>query len=120
MQKLVLHKTGELAEFGNVTSKKVHPMHHPEDASHFAVLGQNGCKDHTRSSRILIRSGDVAEASAQQVFQFRAEIEVTLLRQLKCAHHLLGVVAKNIAARRMKLFVSYEEGITDRGLVAFC
>src|SRR6476660_7857831 len=120
VQKLVLHKAGELAEFGNVPAKKVHPMHHPQDASNSAFLGQNRRKDRTRSARILIRSGYVAQASAQQVFQFRAEIEVTLLGQRKCAHHLLGVVTKNIAPCRMDLFVSNKEGITNRSLVPSC
>src|SRR4029453_6427061 len=111
---------GELTEFGNVPAKKIDPMHHPQDASHFAFLGQNRRKDHTRPARILICSGYVAEASAEQVFQFRAEIEITLLRQLKCAHHLLGVVAKNIAPCRVQLFVSNKEGITNRSLVPSC
>src|SRR5204863_6196984 len=47
-------------------------------------------------------------------------IEVTLLRQLKCAHHLLGIVAKNIALRRMQLFGSNKKRFTNRRLVAAC
>jgi hypothetical protein len=105
VQELVLNKAGELTEFGNVPAKKVHPMHQPQDASNSAFLGQNRRKDRTRSARILICSGYVAEASAQEVFQFRAEIEITLLRQCECAHHLLWIVAKNIALCRMELFV---------------
>src|SRR5262245_9353172 len=114
----MLHKTGELAEFGDVAAKKVHPMHHPKNASHSPFLGQNRHEDHTRSARILICTRHMAEASAQQIFQFGTEIEVPLLRQLKCAHHLLRVIAKNIAPRRMQLFVSNKEGITNRSLVA--
>src|SRR3954464_4412569 len=114
VQELVLHKAGELAEFRNVAAKKVHPMHQPQDASHSAFLRQNRRKDRTRSARILIRSGYVTEASAQQVFQFRAQIEITLLRQCKRAHHLFGVVAENIALRRIQLFISNKEGMTNR------
>jgi hypothetical protein len=62
----------------------------------------------------------VAKASAQQVFQFRAEIEVTPLPQFKRAHHLLRVVPKNIALRRIQLFVSNKERITNRSLVGSC
>src|SRR5262245_49443481 len=100
----MLHKTGELTKFGNVPAKKVHAVHHPEDASYVALLRQNRDKNRTRSAGVLIRSRYVAEASAQQVFQFRAEIEVTLLRQLKRSHHLLRVVAKYIAPCRVQLF----------------
>ena len=97
VQELVLHKAGQLAKFGNVPAKKIHPMHHSQDASHSAFLGQNRGEVHTRYARILVRSGHMAQASAQQVFQFRAEIELTLLRELKCPHHLFGIIAKNIA-----------------------
>jgi len=120
VQELVLHKARELAEFGNVPAKKIRSMHHPQDASYSAFLGQNRSEDHTRSARILIRSGYVAKASAQQVFQFRAEIEVTPLRQFKRAHHLLRVVPKNIAPRWIQLFVSNKERITNRSLVGSC
>jgi hypothetical protein len=38
MQKLMLHKTGKLAEFGNVTTEKIYPMHHSQYATHPAFL----------------------------------------------------------------------------------
>src|SRR5207247_9337971 len=81
VQELVLHKARELAEFGNVPAKKIRSMHHPQDASYSAFLGQNRSEDHTRSARILIRSGYVAKASAQQAFQFHATIEVATLQR---------------------------------------
>src|SRR5437764_4050456 len=38
MQKFMLHQTGQLAEFGNVTTEKIDPMHHSQDASYFPFL----------------------------------------------------------------------------------
>src|SRR6516162_1297441 len=64
VQELVLYKAGELAEFGNVPAKKIHSMHHPQNASHSAFLRQNRSEDHTRSACILICSSYVPEASA--------------------------------------------------------
>src|SRR5215467_10452624 len=60
VQKLVLHKAGELAKFRDVATKKIHPMHHSQDASHSALLGQNRGEDYTRSAPILVRSGYMA------------------------------------------------------------
>src|SRR5882724_7952584 len=31
MQKLVLHQTGELTEFGNISPQEINPMHHSKD-----------------------------------------------------------------------------------------
>src|SRR5215471_1256600 len=120
MQELVLHKAGELTKFGNVAAKKIDTMHHSQDATYCAFLAQNRFEDRPRSARILICPGHVAEASAQKVLQLRANIHLVLLRQLKRAHHLLGVIAKNIATRRVQLFVSDKKKPTKRGLFGSC
>ena len=38
MQKLMLHQAGELAEFGNVTTEKIDPMHRSQDPPDSAFL----------------------------------------------------------------------------------
>ena len=120
VQKLMLHKAGELTEFGNVSAKKIDAVHHSQDAPHSPFVGENRFENHTWPARILIRPSDMAQASAQQVFQLRAEIEVALLGKFKGVHHLLRVVAKHIATRRMQLFVSNKERVTNRSLVGLC
>ena len=39
MQKLMLHQTCKLSEFGNVAPKKIDPMHHSENAAHSSLFG---------------------------------------------------------------------------------
>ncbi len=63
MQKLMLHEAGELAEFGNVSSQEIDPMHHSENATHFPFSRQNRFKDVARAATILIRAGNLAETS---------------------------------------------------------
>src|SRR5438874_2676073 len=38
VQELVLHKAGELAKFGHVPAKKIHPMRHPQNVSRVMVV----------------------------------------------------------------------------------
>src|ERR1041385_4412574 len=120
MQKLMLHKAGELTKFGNIASKKIDAVHHSQNAPYSAFLGQDRFEDRTRAPRVLICPGNMAQASAQKVLQLRANIHLVLLRQLKRAHHLLGVISENIATRRVQLFVSDKEKLTERGLVGSC
>src|SRR5438132_8815811 len=63
MQKLMLHETGELAEFGNVTAEEIDAMHHSQDAPNSAFLCQNRFKDLAWAASILIRTSNVPEAS---------------------------------------------------------
>ena len=65
MQKLMLHEARELTEFGNVATEKIHPMHDPQDASHFPFSRQNRFEDRARPACILIGAGNLAEVSAQ-------------------------------------------------------
>ena len=39
MEKLVLDQAGELAEFGNVSSQEINPMHHSKDPADFSSPG---------------------------------------------------------------------------------
>ena len=120
MQELVLHKAGELTKFGNVAAKKIDTVHHSQDATYSAFLGQNRFEDRTRPARVLICPGHVPQASAQKILQLRTNIHLVFLRQLKRAHYLLGIIAKNIATRRVQLFVFDKEKLTKRGLVGSC
>src|ERR1051325_9477681 len=120
VQKLVLDQAGELSEFWDVTAKKIDPVHHSHDASHSAFLGQNRRKDRARSPGVPIGSGYMPKASAQQIFEFRTKIQLTFLRQLNCAHHLLRIIAKNIPLCRIQLFVSDKEEFTNRRFVPSC
>src|SRR5262249_48483133 len=94
MEKLMLHQAGKLAELRNVPAQKIDPMHHSEDSACSALFLQDLSKDRARPARILIGPGNLAQPSAQQILQFRAELEAPFLRDLKCLHHLLRVFAK--------------------------
>ena len=65
MQELVLHETGELAEFGNVSPQEIHTMHHSKDPANFPFPRHNRLKDVARPACILIGARDLAEAAAQ-------------------------------------------------------
>src|SRR4029434_10790279 len=69
MQKLVLHQTGELAEFGDVSPQEINPMHHSKDPANFPFPRQNRLKDVARSACILIRAGNLAEAAVHVITQ---------------------------------------------------
>src|SRR5439155_10006732 len=75
-------------------------------------------KDRARSACVLIRASDFSEASAQEVLQFRAQIQAAFLGKLKCSHHLLGVFAKKIAPRWVQLLVANKEKISRRSFVS--
>ena len=58
VEKLVLNQTGQLAEFGNVASEEIDPVHHTKDAAHFAFARQNCLKNLARTGRILKRASN--------------------------------------------------------------
>ena len=71
MQELMLHQTGQLAEFGNISAEEIDPMHHSKNAANFAFLGQYRFKYIAGTSGILKCPSHLAETSTEQVCQFR-------------------------------------------------
>ena len=67
MEKFVLHQAGELAEFRNVTPKKIYPMHHPQDAAYLAFARNNSPEDFARLFAAAKRARDQPEISGEQV-----------------------------------------------------
>src|ERR1043166_7650457 len=91
MEKLMLHQTCKLAEFRNVAAQKINPMHHSKNTPYSPFLRQNRLENGARPTRVLIGPGHLTEAPAQQVLQFRAQIQTAFLCKLKRSHQLLWV-----------------------------
>src|SRR4029077_18359110 len=64
MKEFVLNETGQLAEFGNVATEKVYPVHHPQDPSSITFSGQNGFEHFAWLFCVAISACDLAELPA--------------------------------------------------------
>src|SRR5271166_3234600 len=53
VKKLVLHQAGQIAEFGQISSKEIHLVHHAKNVSDLALPGQDGCESFSGSSSVL-------------------------------------------------------------------
>src|SRR5207249_3954443 len=115
--KLMLHQTGQLAEFWNVSSQEIDAMHCSKDAAHFALPRQNCREDFAWAPRVLIRPGDLFEASAHQIRRLRTQIQDVFLDELERSHHLLRIFLEKIASIRMQLFIANKERPANRSFV---
>src|SRR5205823_2824316 len=65
MKEFVLNETGELSELRDISSEKIHPMHHSQDSSDISFRGYNLEEDFARGFAVLIGSRHLSKRSIQ-------------------------------------------------------
>src|SRR5436190_24235720 len=106
MEKFVLHETGELPKLRHVAAQKIDAVHHAKDPAHFAFTGNDGFEYLPRFRVVAKAARDQPEIAGEEIGQFRAQIQLPVLRQLKGAHHRLRMFCQIGPALKNKLPVS--------------
>src|SRR5580692_377333 len=94
VKKLVLHQTGQIAEFGQISSQEIHLVHHTENVSDLAFPGQDGRESFSGGSCVLGSAIYQPGTPTNQLLELRTQFHFTLLRVEEDPHQTEGIFVK--------------------------
>src|ERR1700730_9422044 len=105
-KEFVLHQTGELAEFRNVSPEKIHPVHYAQNLADLTLARHNGFENFAWFLGVTVDARDLAEPPIKQILQLRTQVEVMFLCELKYSHHLGRLPFEKVALFGMQLSIA--------------